>query len=177
MNILREVDGLVFEVSKSLRYHKRRQGHFATMHLRIVACSAVFGTSGVAALVQSSPWISVPVLALTAVGAAIYMVKEPATQAKVHADLHKEFSALGADIAKTPRPTIRDLANWKARRIQIEADEPPTYWALETDCYVEECRALGRPVLWNCRITWVQRLLMHYIRFDRVSVPAQQVMP
>jgi hypothetical protein len=96
-------------------------------------------------------------------------------RARDHEVLHKRFTDLAADLRTTASPTQEEVQRWERRRLEIEADEPPTYWALEASCWNEVAHAWGRSG--SVRLSFWQHLLMNWRTFDKtefrmVKVPA-----
>jgi hypothetical protein len=104
-------------------------------------------------------------LAVAALG-ALDLVFGFSHKARDHDALAKRFSELLRDIRMTA-PQDRAVRQWECRRITIETDEPPIFWAVEADCFNEVCRAKGRnPKALNVLAghCW---LFMNWIRFER----------
>ena len=78
--------------------------------------------------------------------------------------LFRRFSDLAIDIRTTETTDkAAALADWTKKRISIESDEPPTYWALEADCDNEVRRAWGRDEE-LISIGWWSRLTMNWLK-------------
>jgi len=65
-------------------------------------------------------------------------------KARVHGKLAYAFEQLESDIITTPEPTVENLQEWMARRIEIEHDEPPTKLVLSLKMYNRQCLATGQ---------------------------------
>lgn len=104
--------------------------------------------------------------------AAIDLVWGLSHRARDHQSLRKQFSELTAAMEEhgdeADEATLRE---WKAKRIRIEADEPPIFWAVEHDCANEVAVALGHNDYYQ-PLPWHKRLLMNWIRFDHADRPA-----
>lgn len=166
-----EFDGLCFDLEKSLRYHQRRRAFLEQVHRWIMFGVICFGSASAA---STFSWISGASLAfVVALLGAIDLVWAPGQRARDHLILHQRYSSLVASIARRLPDTAAEVGELKARRIEIENDEPPIYWALEADCYNEVCYALGRADPKNLpSLTKWQRRLMNVIRFERVTLPS-----
>jgi hypothetical protein len=114
-----------------------------------------------------------PLGLLAALIGAADLVYAPGMKTRDHLILHQRFSVLlietiraGASVTQT------QLDEWVARRIEIEADEPPIYWAVEKDCWNEVCKAWGRDKIGTALMkrSWRERHFMNYFRFDRADV-------
>jgi hypothetical protein len=71
---------------------------------------------------------------LTAIASTVDLVVGTAVFARRHEDLRKKFIALEADLRSGVTPTAKIVAAWYARRLEIEADEPPIYNAVVFLC-------------------------------------------
>lgn len=168
-----KIEGLNFAVEKSMRYHQRRRGHY-DFYFKGLLFLAIL--SGSAAFAEMPKYFA----AMAAIFPAINLVWGLSHRARDHEILFRRFSELAisirtAIIKKSANEEL--LAEWTQKRIDIETDEPPIYWALEADCDNEVRRAWGKgrddelvPIDWWCRMTmnW-----MHHAKrsFDPVPVP------
>jgi hypothetical protein len=157
------LDDLKFEIEKSLRYHQRRRGHYEFAH-RILMFFVVLSGSATAALVPDEYRLLGLLASLFGV---IDLVYSPGLQAREHLELHQKFSALLQRIVASNNPTDADIIAWGAEKVGIEVDEPPIFWALETDCYNEVARAWGKDE-YIVKQGAFRRALMQWVRFDRV---------
>jgi hypothetical protein len=158
-----EFNDLKFSIEKSLRYHQRRRAFYESSHRWLMFTIIVLGSAGASALVPAT----LIAFAAALVG-AIDLVWSPGSHARDHLVLHQSFSTLLAEMVRTTKPDADGLAEWRGRRVEIEANEPPIYWALEKDCYNEICRARGTSE--SNKLTWAERHFMNVYRFERVSV-------
>jgi hypothetical protein len=149
---------LFFGVQRSQRYHDRRLAHYEFLH-RVTNVSAVliagivlFELAG-AESPSAFKWLA----AVAAVLAAFDVVVGFSRQAELHRDLKRKFAALEAEM-ETGSLTVEHAT---ARRLVIEADEPPVFHALNTLAHNELCIALGHK--WSdepchlTRIGWFRR--------------------
>lgn len=153
-------DGLLFEVEKSMRYHARRRAHFEWWHRGSMLIVIVAGSATVASWAPDF-WGLVAVIT-----ASFDLVYAPAVKVCEHERLHREFTKLAIAIRTERKPDEAMLRGWVAERLEIEADEPPMFWAVEADCWNEVARAWGRNKEPPNRLTWFQRLFKHFIRFE-----------
>ena len=86
-------------------------------------------------------------------------------RAKDHEVLYKQFHDLLIDIQTTPELNLEILNHWKRRRLNIEADEPPIYRALDISCHNEEAQAQGFSRHERRDIPYFERVFMHFFRF------------
>jgi hypothetical protein len=96
-------------------------------------------------------------------------------RARDHEVLHRRFTDLAAELRTTTSPTQEEVQRWERRRLEIEAEEPPTYWALEASCWNEVAHAWGRHA--SVRLTFWQHLLMNWRTFDKAEFPLLEAPP
>ena len=121
----------LFGVRRSVRYHQRRRSCFEFWHGCIAAVQVVSGSSAVAALLAERAALSAIGIYLAAIPpllAAVDLAFGTTRRATLHAGLGRQFSQLEADMV--PHEAIQAvtpaaLADFKKRRLVIEADEPP----------------------------------------------------
>ncbi|HRQ80360.1 MAG TPA: hypothetical protein PKZ97_04510 [Azospirillaceae bacterium] len=102
---------------------------------------------------------------------ALDLVFSFSIKARDHDFLHRRFSELAKEIIGKRVPTQEDLAGWIQQRLDIEADEPPVYWALEASCDNEITLAKGRQRHGLVRLGLWRTLLMHWHRFEAAEMP------
>ena len=139
-NLIGKIEALDFGIEKSMRYHQRRRGHYEWLHKVIMFLTVVSGSAAFASLLNCPEYFG----AAAAVFAAVDLVWGPSHRARDHEILFRHFSTLASDIRTTISPTAELHAEWVRKRIDIETDEPPIYWALEADCDNEVRRAWGK---------------------------------
>lgn len=161
MSLDEEREDLRFGVEKSIRYHSRMAGRYRAIHRFLMFLTIVSGSAAFAdAASISHIWgLSAAVIA------AFSLVYAPGDTAARHRNLRNRFSDLEISIEVEHDA---DLSLLKERRLRIEQDEPPVFWALESDCYNEVCLAWGRDKGFTKIPRW-QRLTMYFLRHERVS--------
>lgn len=146
-DIDREIDDLTYQVEKSLRYHHRMRGWYDLANRAILFVIIAVGAGPI--IDPPDPFHP----ALFAVGAsmvaALNLVWQPSHRARDHHLLHGRFSDLLIEVRKQKANVVKEerldvLGDWQGRRIVIEKDEPPIFYALEADCDNEMRRALDR---------------------------------
>ena len=153
-----QIDRLNFGVEKSLRYHQRMRGHYDMAH-KLMAFLIIAG--GSAAFADFAGWAHY-LGAAVAVLAAAELVWGVSRRSRDHEILAKRFSDLAIDI-RTGERTQEAFDGWTRKRMRIESDEPPIYWAVEADCDNEVRRAWGKERE-MVQIGWWSRLTMHIHR-------------
>lgn len=136
----RSLHDQLFDIRRSVRYHRRRQKFFEWSHDMLLWMTALLGTSTASSLFGGWGLIEVAA-ALTAVASVSNLVFAPARKARLHSDLARRFIDLER-LAISPDAENR-VSEIKAKRLVIEEDEPPIYRVLDTLCYNEVMRSLG----------------------------------
>jgi hypothetical protein len=159
--------GLKFAIDKSIRYHQRRRAHYDRIHRMLMFLIILSGSAAFASVTVPfvpSQWFG----AVAAVIAALDLVWGFSHRARDHEILVRDFTELAATVNAT-EISVPALAAWTNRRLEIEAKEPPTFWAVEADCYNEAARALDADREFLVSIPWMHRRLMNWWRFERHS--------
>lgn len=135
---------LLWGVQRSIRYHARREAFFTRWN-RVTLLAAVLGGSSVfAAMGTRVPWwLALAGATLVVVLTGIDLVVGTNTMTGRHQDLRRRFADLEAELRAQPVDTVTaaQLDAWTARRIRIEADEPPAFVALDLLCENELARS------------------------------------
>lgn len=138
-------DALLFDIPRSIRYHERRITFYERLHRTTDFLTILLAGVVLSELLGSPNYVALQVLAgLGAFFSAWDLVIGYARRADLHRSLRRRFSMLQADITGTDPNDSNALASAERRRLQIEADEPQAYRALDMLCYNELCRATGR---------------------------------
>ncbi|NJC36413.1 hypothetical protein GGR60_000903 [Xanthomonas arboricola] len=155
---------LLWAVQRSQRYHSRRSAFYSRWN-KATALTGVLGGSAVfASLGQAFPAI----VGTLAAGAVIVLsgadlVAGTSEMSRKHNDLRKRFCDIETDIVSV-EPTPEKIAHWKATRLAIESDEPPTYVALDILCENELARSYSH--LRNAPVhslPWYKRITAHLL--------------
>ena len=157
-----EIEALNFGVEKSMRYHQRRRGHYEWIHRSIMFLTVLSGSAAFAGVFEWPQYFG----AAAALLAAIDLVWSPSHRARDHEMLFRRFSDLVIEIRTNRSRNDEDLAKLTERRLLIEKDELPVYWALEADCDNEVRRAWGK----NDKLVffdWWSRLTMYWHRHSQ----------
>ena len=121
----REIDGLAFQVDKSMRYHQRMRGFYDTAHR--VFMFMIISTGGGA--LSEKPQYAV---AIAAAVVAINLVWSPSHRGRDRHLLQGRFSDLMI-ATRTGDWSSEHLDIWKTSRLTVEKDEPTIFYALEAD--------------------------------------------
>jgi hypothetical protein len=169
MSPAKDVDALSFEVERSARYHQRRRAHFERLHRWVMLGVIISGSAAFADWNPASAGLIATLLG------ALDLVVGFGTKARDHQVLYQRFADLGRRIQRADEPGPAEVKAWQDEKLAIDAEEPPIYRALEADCYNEVCRAWGRTSPQMPTLTPVQRLLMHWHRFEAAEFPPRAV--
>jgi hypothetical protein len=162
MSASARLDALKFAVEKSLRYHQRRRAHFDWCHRAMMFLVLVAGSGATVDFFGAAKILAF----LTAVLGALDLVWGPSTRARDHEVLFRRFTDLAVEIRRLATPTDAGVRRLVERRLTIEADEPPIYWALEASCYNEVATAWGRERHGLYRLGRWETALMQVWRFE-----------
>ena len=157
---------LRFSVQRSVRYHMRRQRFFDRLERTVAVASLVTGSSTVVALLASvDERLVLTAAAATAVAGASAVIFTPGLRARQHNELAREFISLEQELVRTRDVTPERLAELTARRLQIEAGEPPILRVLDAMCHNELLTAIGSDDEQRAHITRLQRWLANWADF------------
>lgn len=134
------VGDLDFSVEKSMRYHQRMRAHYDFYHKFLLFLAILGGSAAFAEITAMSNYFA----AATTVFVAASLVFGLAQRTRDHEFLFRRFSDLAISIRTAKEPTEDVYKGWIETRLDIEASEPPVYWALEADCDNEVRRAWGK---------------------------------
>ena len=155
---------LLFGVRRSIRYHVRRRSFFDFFHRFTNAIGVIFGSATLFTLLNKTDLLYPTVAAaFVTVFSTIDLVVGTATKARLHDDLCRQFIELERQMELAARPIdAQSLAKFTARRLEIEADEPPVHRVLDMMCHNELARAMGSERSHFARIRFYQRWLAHF---------------
>lgn len=152
---------LIFGVRRSIRYHYRRVFFFDRASKIADAFTAITGSATIASVLSTmGPKWTVFFASSAAILSAINLVFTPSQAARRHNDLLKAFFSLEKDILATSPETITDdvFTSLTAKRLDIEAEEPPPLRVLDCICHNELLKSMGYDRSHEVHITWYQRL-------------------
>jgi hypothetical protein len=129
-------DALHFGIQRSVRYHDRRVAHFDILH-KITNVLTIL-LSGVVILeltgVESPLWVKISA-AIAAIFGAFDLVVGFSHRANQHRDLKRRFCVL--EIRMIQSKSREEVEAVLCERLQIEAEEPPIFRALDAKCHNE----------------------------------------
>lgn len=163
--------GLLWHVRVSAYYHAKRERFLDGVDRAAKAVSALGGAAAFG-WIMSRPGVGMAAAAGITLVSLLSLVYDPATKARRHAELARDFKRLEADIvAGGNHPSSAQLAAWKARLTMLESAEPAALGALVTQCHNELATALDRRDLVT-PLPFVQRIFKNWFDFDQSSAPA-----
>lgn len=140
----REFEKMLFGVQRSVRYHDRREALYARVSRLSTWLSAVTSTAAVGAMVRKDSTWGMVLAGVSAALSGASLVLGAGDMARKHLDLRRRFVALEGDLTtRASDSTDAALAEWAARRLKIEEDEPPILVTLNRLCHNEQVRAQG----------------------------------
>ena len=165
--LLGDYTELLFGIRRSVRYHTRRSRFFDLFHSITNAIGVIGGSSAIVTVLSGggSSW-TVLAAAIVTTSSAIDLVVGTATMARLHSDLAKQFIELEKDLILAGDATDYTIRKFTARRLMIEAQEPPVLRSLDRLCHNELLRAMGYPNSDQVKIPLHHRALAHFISFD-----------
>lgn len=158
---------LLWATQRSQRYHSRRTSFFGRWN-KLTAFTGVIGGSAVFASVGNQmPWLATIGAAAVVVISGADLVIGTSEMSRMHNDLRRRFCELEAAIVSTVTTTESDIAKWKAQRIAIESDEPPTHVALNLLCDNELSRSYGHlSGHQEHAVPWYKKLTAHFLIWE-----------
>jgi hypothetical protein len=171
-----ELEDLLFDVRRSARYHDCRVAHFQMLQ-RMTNVSTIL-LSGVVIMDLFGAEIIRPikiVAALTAVFGAFDLVIGFGKCADVHRDLKRRFLALER---KSLGLTGESPQRGTLERLEIEAEEPPAYRALDTMCHNQMLLSQRLPdqeLAANLRsLPWYVELTANWFKWNNIAAVVDQ---
>lgn len=162
---------LLFGVRRSIRYHNRRRRFFDGLNRWKTGLSLVFGSAAmVTILAQVDTRIPLLASALVAVVSTIDLVIGTTAMARLHTEIARRFIDLERELTLLKNPTDDDLRACTAKRLAIEADEPPVLRVLDILCHNELLLAMGYDRTELYHVPWYKRSLAHLINFADESI-------
>ena len=155
---------LLFGIRRSVRYHVRRRQHFERLGKFIKIFTAIGGVGAVTTILgKANEWWTLVYCAAAGFFSLIDLVIGTGERAARHGDLSKEFIELEKQMVLAGG-NLRgeELARFTARRLEIEAEEPPALRVLDTICHNDLVRAMGYDKLHQKKVTWAQKVFSQF---------------
>ena len=153
---------LLFGIRRSFCYHNRRQRFYelwssTTIFVKKLGVPSAAGIF-LLDLPESWNWLPIEVLAIVVVFDAVGAAVRTERRANAHADLARQFIALGKRFAYNRNLEDREFAEVTNERLVIELSEPPSLVLLDVMCHFELLRVLGESRE-HPHIPWWRRFL------------------
>jgi hypothetical protein len=163
---------LEFGVGKSLRYHRKRRSFFEFLHHATMLVATVGATGAFIALQNEVAWGANAAALLVAVTTLLDALINYQSKARTHDSLCRSYSDLKAEMVRVGEPSPEQLRDWRARRIEIEKDEPTPLSVLNVLCHNEQATAAGYGPDQHYRIWFWQHMFCHFL-----SLPPSTIKP
>jgi len=174
INVDNDIRDLLFGVRRSTRYHARRCRFYDSVSSLCKFLSVLGGTATITAVLAKfgAEW-TIGFASIVTLFSVLDFVVGSAQKARLHNDFAKQFIDIEKDIILRDPISEGDLRAFTARRLDIEAQEPPPLRVLNMICHNELCRALGYDESQQVKIKWYQRLFCQIIDLSdyRISAP------
>jgi len=166
-------ENLLFDIRRSIRYHERRTAFFERMHRVTDLITILLAGVVLSELLGSPSRLILQILAgLGALLSASDLVIGYGRRADGHRRLKRQFIFLEADVSSG-----KELNTVARQRLNIEADEPPAYRALDVLCHNQLCRAFGKPRCELYRVPWWMRWTAHLLHWSDVEFVPLEARP
>lgn len=145
-NLVREWEGLLFDVRRSVRYHNRRRAWFDRLDQTTNVLSLIFGSAAIyGVLSQANANLAVFSAATVTVFSAINLVVGSSQRARTHFDFARKFFELEREMNLVTKVSDESLRTITSERLSIEKDEPPVLRVLDSICYNEQILSMDYP--------------------------------
>jgi hypothetical protein len=152
---------LSFGVHKSRRYHSLMRDFNQTVFNHITASNAFAASGAFFSIVGGLPYVGATLSGIVALASLFDLIFRYETRAREHHDLCARFTHLAKRI-ETSKATPKNLAQLRAERLEIEADEQSCKRLIDIRAQNEEARARGvseaklAPLTrWQCRLGYI----------------------
>jgi hypothetical protein len=150
-----------FSVRRSIRYHQRRRSFFDRLDKISNMMSLIFGSVAVYGTLQKNAEnVALIASGLVTVFASVNLVLSSAIRARDHADFTRKYVEL--EKLMLGAESEERLLKVAARRLSIEAEEPPVLHVLNAICHNETMRAMGYAKEDLTKIGPLQRLVAQF---------------
>lgn len=166
-----DLHNLLFGVRRSIRYHTRRWRFYDQVSSCCKFLSVLGGTATISAVLAKfgAEW-TIGFASIVTIFSALDLVIGSAQKARLHNDFSRQFVVLEKDMLTKEGVSKSDILEFTARRLEIEAQEPPPLRILDMICHNELCRAMGYGESEQVKIRWYQRLLCQIIDVGDYSI-------
>ena len=160
---------LLWRVRVSAFYHAKRERFLDGADRVSKAISALSGAAAFAWL-RGQPGVGMAFAGIVALVSMASLVYSPATKARRHSELARDFKRLESEIVACGNSlSSEQVAGFEAKLVMLESTEPASLGALVTQCHNELATGLGRRDLVT-PLPWWQRALKNWLDFDQSAV-------
>ncbi|TAG44304.1 MAG: hypothetical protein EAZ30_17325 [Betaproteobacteria bacterium] len=157
---------LLWGVQLSTLYHLKRERFLDGADRAAKAVSALGGAAAFSQI-KSDPALGLWLTAIITIVATLSLVYGPATKARKHSELARDFKRLEADIAVACHDlSVEEAAKFQAKYLSIESGEPASLGALVTQCHNELAVARDKAAAVT-PLPILQRLFKNWFDFDQ----------
>lgn len=153
---------LQMRLYRNVKYHEDRYAHYERLNRWSNFFVVVFGSVGIGSGLASWALVAAAVAAATTVLGAMQLVFDIGNKARTHQELRKSMVRLMARAEQQDA----DAERINVEMIELYADEPEIYHAVNMLAYNAAQRAFGRPDDTLIRVTPWQSAMRHILRFD-----------
>lgn len=143
----------IFHVRRSVKYHDLRRRFFdnvlnVSLFLALASGPAFVFLSGASPSDSQAhaDWVKYLPAVITSVFAGLALIAKAGTKSNLHNELKSDFIRLRQDMERgrhDENMTEQDIANWTARRLDIETREPPINRVIDGICHNEVIQSMG----------------------------------
>lgn len=128
---------LEYGISRLIRYHGKRQRFFDGLHRIVLFVNAVLGSSAFVTIVSGQPRIAAWLTAVVAIASSLDNVIAFSERARKFSEQRTRYYDLYCDLLATNILDYQEDA-FKAKRLKIDSDSPPTRKVLDVISRNEE---------------------------------------
>ena len=175
----KELDLLLTDVRRSVRYHMYRRRHYEGRHRLVSSISTISGSAIVAVLWTKAPipsFIPIVIAIVVTIISVWDLASQTVSMARLHSDLARKFIELEQKLmvmiphlgtsSYDMASSVFDMPKAQAERLMIESEEPPIYRLLDVICHNETIDAYGRNRGDMYRIPWRKWVTSNFIHWN-----------
>ena len=138
-------NALHYGISRSIAYHDRRTAFLDSVHKSGRFLTLLFSFTAVGALLKTWQPLAMIAALISAFFSTLELAFSISERARNHYLLKQRFVELDRKICLIGLTNLTEdnINAFRAERLVIEHDEPPTFYWLDSICYNAYCRAEG----------------------------------
>ena len=163
--MIRECSDLLFNIRRSIRYHKYRQDFFERCHNIVLLIALIFSSTTIISFTGIFPnypeWLKFLPAVIVSIFTAVDLVLGFSRRSNLYSKLASKFIDLEKNIIKGDMYSEEFIKEMEVKRLEIEEHETNTLIVLNAICYNEQSRAqnMGK----KAKLTYLQRILSNFI--------------